>query len=809
LYIKVIVPLAVPNFFTYYVPEELQAEIEIGKRVEVQFGAKRIYAAVVAEITQEVPKDYVPKPINSVLDEAPILSQKHLQLWNWIAHYYLCHIGEVMLAALPASYKLTSETKVSFNENSEIDLSRLNDNEFLVYEALQANKILTVKDIKDITSLKSVYHLIKSLISKQVIEVEEELIYKYKPKYEDWIIRKFSFEEEDKLHQILDGLNRAKKQQEIINYIIAEDVKEIAKKKLLFETRTTSNQVNALVAKGLVHLEKRIIDRVKIENTALKKDVLTEQQKSALKTIKQQFQDNKTVLLFGVTSSGKTQVYTELIKEQIKLGKQVLYLLPEIALTNQIIKRLKKTLNTTLGVYHSNYNSNNRLELWQKVLKGELKVVVGARSAVFLPFTNLGLIIVDEEYDGSFKQFDPAPRYNARDLSVILAHISKANLIFGAASPSLEIYTNALNKKYALVEMKERFGNVALPEIEIIDLKDATRKNKIRNYFTLELIEAINETLAKKEQVIIFQNRRGYAPAYVCDNCAYPKKCVQCDVTLTYHKYMDLLVCHLCHFKTQLEGNCKQCNHNVFTLRNFGTEQIEEIAKTLFDEAKVARMDADTSRSKSGRESLIEQFENNEINILVGTQMVTKGFDFDNVSLVAVLNADAMLHFPDFRATERVFQQLMQVSGRAGRRNKQGRVFIQSYEPSHLVFKWLKTNDYKAFYDVEIMDRSLFNYPPYSRFMQIQLKHKSNSIINKASDYLANLLRIHFGQNLLGPSIPFISYVRNYNIRDINFKLSKNQKTLKDQKQYILEKIEDMKQVKEFKSVIVRLNVDV
>jgi len=815
LYVEVLLPLALPQNYTYFVPENLHNKIAIGTRVEIQFGKKRIYAGLVVKIEKNLELQYVPKAVLSVLDDAPIVTETELKFWNWIASYYMCTPGEVMQTALPAAFKLSSETKILLKQGVEVDVSLLSDNEFLIYEALETQKQLTVKEVLDILEIKSAYRITKSLLDKQIIVLEEELKYQYKPKYETYIKLNDGIGE-DELDAVFEDLSRAKKQQALLVDFLrwSEDfsTKKIKKQFLLKQSNSSPAVLNGLLEKHIFEIEKVQINRLDVDpNEKLIEHQLDEHQQAAYDNLKKLLQEKRVCLIHGITSSGKTQLYLKLIKSVIKACGQVLYLLPEIALTAQIIRRLRAVLPCKTGIYHSKYNDNERIELWRQVKNGEVSVVLGARSSVFLPFKNLQLVVVDEAHDSSFKQIDPAPRYHARDCAIALAGFHKAKVVLGTATPSVENYYKATtsNNTFGLVQLNKRFGNVEPPEIIIVDLKDAAKRRKMQSHFATSFLEAIKETLDNKEQVILLQNRRGYSPSLVCGVCGYVPKCVQCDVSLTYHKFLNELICHQCNYKIRLLKQCPQCSSEDLKIRNFGTEKIEEDLLELLPNIKVARMDLDTVRRKEAHSKLIAAFENKEIDVLVGTQMVAKGLDFDNVTMVGIINADQLLYFPDFRALENAYQLMVQASGRAGRRKKRGKVYIQTYQPENPVFEWIANDDYQTFYQHEIEERKRFEYPPFYRILHLQLKHKDVKIVDNASMEISRHLRTYFGTRIMGPAIPGISYIRNYYLRDVLVKLIPNRRQLQVEKQYIKEVMLKMKTVASYRSVIFRITVDI
>ncbi len=815
-YADIILPLAVRDTYTFEVPDDLKEQVAIGKRVEVQFGKKRVYAGIVENIYETGPLEYQTKFVLNVLDEAPILTRTNLQLWDWVSRYYMCTKGEVMYSGLPSAFKLSSETLLLLHPNFQEDYSLLNENEYLIAEALSIQNEITIEDARLILQRKNVFYVVKSLLEKGVILVKEELVERYKPKLKGYIALSEDHQGEEALKNLFDQLEKraAKQLAVLMAYMQLTGGKNsgwIKKKEVMDKAGATSGHFKSLRDKGVFLEEQRQVSRME-EEAAEEETILyelSEKQKIAYQQLKKELAEKPVANLFGVTSSGKTQLYMQLIEEYIQAGKQVLYLLPEIALTTQMIGRLRKVFGNQIGVYHSKFNDQERIEIWQKVLNQEYKVVVGARSGVFLPFVDLGLVIVDEEHDHSFKQYDPAPRYHARDTAIYLAHLFKAKTVLGSATPALETYFNATKlKKYGLVRLTERYGGVEMPSIDLVDMREATRQKEVRSLFSNYLIKAIKQALDLGEQVILFQNRRGYAPYFICDNCSWIPQCVQCDVSLTFHKYANELRCHYCGFRHALYSKCESCESTDLRIAGFGTEKIEEDIKMILPEVTTGRLDLETARSKKGFEKTLAAFQEQKIQILIGTQMVTKGLDFDNVSLVGILSADQLLSFPDFRASERGFQLMLQVSGRAGRRQKRGRVIIQTNNMDYPVLQYMMNQDYLSFVNSEMHNRLRFDYPPFSRMVQIDLKHKDKEKVNRASFYLAKALRNQFGEQLLGPTVPLVSFIRRYHIRQILIKLGRSGQEIGQGKQWIRTMVDHLKQQKEFRSVIVQINVD-
>ena len=824
IFVDVILPLALPRLLTYSVPDELVSEVSPGKRVVVQLGKQRIYSAIVKTVHQNAPFDYEVKNILSVLDEHPVVNERQFKLWDWIASYYLCSQGEVMNSALPSALKLQSETKITLNSEFDHSHEKLGDKEYLLYEALLIKPTITLPEAAAILQKKSAHAVIKSLIEKGVVIVEEEISERYKPRRESRIRLGMEGQDEPKLKEYFDQLEkRSPKQLDTLmtfmkmlfdSRIESEDGGFVKKSELLKTESASSSALNGLIKKNI--LEEFVVDVDRLQsspNQLIEPNPLSDAQQKVLGEIKAGFEKQDVVLLHGVTSSGKTEVYIHLMKEAVSKGKQVLYLLPEIALTTQIINRLRKHFGDGVGVYHSRYSTNERVEVWNLVLKfnkaGEKKsqIILGARSALFLPFSDLGLVIVDEEHDSSYKQIDPAPRYNAGDAAIVQAKFHDAKVLLGSATPSLESYYNANKERYGLVKMTERFGGVRMPEIIVADAKEATRKKIMKSHFTPELIEAITVALNNKEQVILFQNRRGFAPFLECRNCAWIPHCQNCSVTLTYFKLNHQLRCNYCGFTQNPPAACAKCGDHHLEVKGFGTEKIEEDIAIFFPDARIARMDLDATRTKLSFHRIITDFEELRIDILVGTQMVTKGLDFDNVSTVGIINADQLLNYPDFRAFERSFQLMAQVSGRSGRKQKRGKVIIQTQQPEHWVIKDVVENNYEAFYQRDLFERQKFNYPPHSRLIEITLKHKVVSKIADASAHFASLLRMSLGNRVFGPHQPVVSRIRNLWLRNVIIKMEREASATKV-KQLVREAITKFNTDKENHQVQIHIDVD-
>ena len=832
LFAEILLPLPIPGTFTYRVPFELNKKARLGQRAIVQFGKTKIMSGLIISLTTEVPDYNSVKYLIDILDDDPIVNEKQLQLWSWIASYYLCYPGEVMQAALPSALKLSSESKIVLSDDFEVDSMTLSDNEFLIVEALQIQPQLTITEVSKIIGYKKVMPLIKTMIEKKIVVMQEELQQKYKAKYERYVRLSNTYRDEDKMHELMDKLSkRAYKQLELLMAFLVlggSADNDVLVADLLKKADATSNALSALTDKGVFETYQKRVSRLKEYKalTDVSSIVLTEKQQEAYEAIHQGFNEEKPVLLHGVTASGKTEIYIKLIQEALDEGRQVLYLLPEIALTEQIINRLKKYFGDRVGVYHSRYDNNERVEIWQQVMNfrsrqvaelgdsvtqrlsdSKYQIIIGSRSAVFLPFSDLGLIIVDEEHDSSFKQIDPAPRYSARDLAALMSKMFHARLLLGSATPSFESYFNAKQNKYHLVTLSQRYGGVEMPEIIVDDLRVETRRKTMQANFGKTLVEAMNKTLEEKNQVILFQNRRGFSLRIECDHCNYIPQCVNCDVSLIYHKNQNILKCHYCGYTSSVPAECPNCHSTDLKMHGFGTERIEDDLKVVFPDANSARLDLDTTRTKNSYQHILEQFQNKETDILVGTQMVTKGLDFDSVKVVGILNADNMLTFPDFRADERSFQLMEQVSGRAGRKGDKGKVIIQTYQPYHPVILNVISHDYVKFYEEQMPIRRQFNYPPYSRLVMIKLRDVDNIKVNKAADELAKIFRHVFKENMLGPEYPIVSRVKNQYIKQMIIKINKelNSNKVKD---YIKNTIEDFKHNNEFKSVKIQIDVD-
>ncbi|CAL43919.1 primosomal protein N' [Flavobacterium psychrophilum] len=811
-FIQVILPLTLPQTFTYSVSEAEFEYLKIGMRVAVPFGKSKFYTGLVLELHHNAPTLYEAKEIHQIVDQKPIVTEVQLQHWQWIASYYMCTLGEVFRCALPSALQLESETIISAKKDFIINENELSDEEYLLVEALKQQSSLKISEVTSVLNKKKVLPIIQQLLAKNVITLQEEMIEEYKPKLVRYIRLFSQFNSNDKLEELLLVLKNAQKQKEILlSYfqLQATTKKPISVKGLTEFSGGTLAVIKALIDKEIFEEYYIQEDRVSFDDVNISQIVLSEPQDKALSAIETVFTSKEVCLLHGITASGKTEVYIKLVEKFLEQKKQCLYLLPEIALTTQLVSRLTKHFGNKVAVFHSKYSNNERVEVWNQVLNSSEKaqIVIGARSALFLPFQDLGFIIVDEEHEQTFKQTDPAPRYHARDAAIVLANFHKAKVLLGSATPSIETYFNTKNDKYGLVELHERFGNAVLPEIELVDLKDSYFRKKMTGHFSQNLIDDIAEALSNGEQVILFQNRRGYSPVIECMTCGHVPQCPQCDVSLTYHKFKNQLRCHYCGYSIAKPTNCHACSSIDLTSKGFGTEQIELELASLFPTKNIKRMDQDTTRGKYAFEKLIGSFKNREIDILVGTQMLAKGLDFDNVSLVGILNADSMLYFPDFRAFERSFQMMTQVSGRAGRSDKKGKVIIQTYNTNHNTIQQVVQNDYLSMFNEQLYERKIYHYPPYFKLIKLTLKQKDFDKLKEGSMWLYQVLKQQFDIPVLGPEEPAINRIRNEYIRTILIKIPQ-EKSLGNTKKTIQKILNSFESVSQFRAIKVGVNVD-
>jgi primosomal protein N' (replication factor Y) len=812
-FVEVILPLSLTKTFTYQVSEAEFQFIKKGMRVTVPFGKNKIYTGLVTEIHNNKPTLYEAKEIHQILDTSPLVTEFQINHWFWIADYYMCALGDVYRGALPSALLLESETLITRKNDAFIDESLLSDDEYLVFEALQQQSSLKIQDIISILNKKNIFPVIQKLIDKNILILQEEIQESYKPKLVRYVRLHEKYNTNDGLKELLEILKNANKQKDIVlNYfqLSATEKKPITVKKLVETAQSSPAIVKALVEKEI--FEEYFLQEDRINFTGKERDgelQLSLAQQKAFESIKESFEKKTVCLLHGITSSGKTEIYIKLIEEYLATGKQVLYLLPEIALTAQLVSRLRVHFGNKVAVFHSKYSNNERVEVWNQVLNNAEKaqIVIGARSALFLPFYNLGFVIIDEEHEQTFKQSDPAPRYHARDAAVVLANAHQAKVLLGSATPSIETYYNAVSEKFGFVEISERFGKVSLPEIELVDLKDKYFRKKMNGHFSDVLIDEITTALSLGEQVILFQNRRGYSPIIECITCGHVPHCQSCDVSLTYHKFKNQLRCHYCGYAIANPTHCHSCHSVDLATKGLGTEQIEQELVTIFPSAKIGRMDQDTTRGKFGFEKIIDSFKNREFDILVGTQMLAKGLDFDNVNLVGIMNADTMLYHPDFRAFERSFQMMTQVAGRAGRAVKKGKVIIQTYNPNHNTIQQVTNTDYLGMYKEQLYDRQIYKYPPYFRIVKLTLKQRDFDKLKEGAMWLYQVLSQNLAMPVLGPEEPAISRIRNEYIRTIIIKMPQNT-SIVNTKKTIQKILNSFEAVSQYRAIKVSVNVD-
>lgn len=812
-FIDVILPLPLQKRFTYAIDEAEAAFLKQGMRVAVPFGKSKVYTAIVAKIHQTPPQVYEAKPINQILDKQALVTTQQLAFWSWIASYYMCAEGDVLKAALPGAFLLESESVVQLIKSANIEEADLKDEEYLVIEALQRQSSIKIQEVMKILDKKSVLPILNALVEKDLVVLNQEIYEQYKPKKVAFVKLNPQFDNQAAMHQLLDELDKAPKQKEaLLSYFTlkAQHPKPIKIKDLSEKSGVSSTIIKSLVKKEILLEYQEKTDRLSYDGEASEKGIqLSELQQQAFSEIKEGLKEQDVCLFHGITSSGKTEIYIKLIEETIDNGKQALYVLPEIALTTQLIQRLRNYFGDKVLVYHSKYSINERVEVYRHILEDSEKarIIIGARSSIFLPFTNLGLVVVDEEHETSFKQFDPAPRYHARDAAIVLANLFKAKTILGSATPSLESYFNAQHHKYSLVNLNRRYGDVLEPEIEIVDLKTKYKKKEMKGHFSDRMLQEIKETLKLGEQVILFQNRRGFSPVLECNTCGHSPQCPNCDVSLTFHSHNNQLRCHYCGYHIAMQRKCMACDSPEITTKGFGTEQIETELKSIFPDYKTARMDQDTTRGKYAYEKLITAFEQQEIDILIGTQMLTKGLDFRKINLVGIMNADNLLNFPDFRAHERSFQLMLQVAGRAGRTKKRGKVLIQSYNPHHQIVQQVSTGDYAGMYKDQLEERYNYKYPPFYRLIKLTLKSRDYSKTNDAADWLAIAMKNVFKEHVLGPEFPPVARIRNEYYKNILLKIPQQQ-SLGKTKLAIARIMESFRAISAFRSVKVVINVD-
>jgi primosomal protein N' (replication factor Y) len=821
LFVDVILPLALPKLYTYSLPEEMEKDVNVGARVVIQFGKKKLYSAIVYKIHGNAPEAYQTKDIIQIIDEKPLVSDLQFKLWDWLSSYYMCTLGEVMKAALPSGLKMESETLVRASDGFGMATS-LSESEALIVSMIDDGKSLSIQQLVSKVDVPNPMGVIKSLLDKKVLTIYESIDSPFIPKFEIFVRLHSRLKVDEDINRTFGQLERAPAQQKVLLAFLTLTAQTqstftswVIKKELMEKADVSESVFKAMVEKNIFEVERREVSRLDPrEDINSERLILSEEQTKTLKRINDDFKDKQVVLLHGVTSSGKTEMYINLIAQQLKNGRQVLYLLPEIALTAQIINRLKRFFGNRVGVYHSKFSDNQRVEVYQSLLNDgsdpsipSYDIILGVRSSVFLPFKRLGLVIVDEEHENTFKQFNPAPRYHARDSAIVLAGIHQAKVLLGTATPSLESYYNAQVGKYGFATITQRYRDIELPNIEVVDTLMARKKKLMKSIFSPKLLDAIGETLEKGEQVILFQNRRGYSPFIECEECAWVPQCKNCAVSLTYHKNGNQLVCHYCSYTIQNLSSCLACGSAKLTTKGFGTEKVEDELALFFPNATIERMDSDTTRSRFTYERIISDFEQGKINILVGTQMITKGLDFDRVSLVGILNADNMLNFPDFRAHERSFQLMAQVSGRAGRKFKRGTVIIQTANPNHPIIQHVVTNNFEQLFKEQLLQRKDFSYPPYFKLIRISLRHRNIKTVQVAANQLAANLRARLKDRVLGPEEPLISRIQNLYIEDILIKLERNL-NLPKAKAAIQEEINRIKEYKPFGGIFISPDVD-
>jgi primosomal protein N' (replication factor Y) len=800
LFADIILPIPVHKVFTYRVPFELNDFVLPGVRAIVPFGKSKLITGIITKVHESIPNGYQAKYIEHVLDETPIITKNQFLLWQWISNYYMAPLGDVMNAALPSNFKLASETKIVLHPDFDKDQNKLEDRHYQIVEALEIKDVLDLKEISEILGIKTIHPIIKKMIDLKIVLSQEEMNEKFTPKTALYIELSEKYLNVSQIEELIHSLEKRKsatKQLESLLILLSEgnfkeNHFEPVLRKTLEEKGASLSSLNTLEKNNIVIQRRYEISRFDASEQNLSTfKTLVPSQKVALEAVKNSFNDKQVTLLHGVTGSGKTEIYVELIKEQLEKGKQVLFLLPEIALTTQLIQRLSAYFGDLIGIYHSKFNQNERVEIWNNVLRNNPKrfrIILGARSSIFLPFSDLGLIIVDEEHESSFKQYEPSPRYNARDCAIVLGHMYKAKVLLGSATPSLESFYNGKNGKYGFVSLKERFGGIQLPEIFCADLKKERKQKSMSSHFSSFLVDTMRDVLNKGEQIILFQNRRGYTPMWQCEICNWTPKCKNCDVSLTYHKQTNSLKCHYCGHHSPPIGTCSACGSNRLKMLGFGTEKIEDELSIMLPEKVIKRMDLDSTRSKNAYSNIINEFENRQIDILIGTQMVTKGLDFDNVSLVGILDADMLLNRADFRAFERSYHLMSQVAGRSGRKHKRGQVIIQTGDPDHWVIQKIIDHDYEGFYNSEIIERKNFFYPPFYKIIDITLKHKQENTLDASSLELANKLKEAFKERVLGPEYPVVRRVKNMYLKKITLKIERDapERKVKEKLQQII-----------------------
>ena len=816
----IILPVPIPRMFTYKIPKNLQSQIQIGLRVIVQFGKKKVLTGIIGKVHNKPPQAYEAKPILDILDYQPSVNPLQIRFWVWMAEYYFCHIGEVMHAALPSGLMLSSESKIQLNPNFDVESSKypLDVREEKILEALEKKDELSYEDCEEILGVKTIHPILKSLVAKEAILIFERVQEKYTPKVETRVrLNPDIIASKSALESVFEAVQGKPKQESILLKFL-RDVPVFQRPQLnekgvdkatLLEEGDSENSLKTLIKNGVFETFKHVVNRIEEEAAEREASELSSTQQAAFDEIKTHFETKQSVLLHGVTGSGKTEIYIKLIQEVLQSGSQVLLLLPEIALTTQIVGRLKQVFGSQMGVYHSKYSDNERVEVWNGVLSGRFSFVVGVRSSIFLPFDSLGLVIVDEEHEPSFKQFDPAPRFHARDAAIMLAYFHQARTLLGSATPSFESYANATQGKYGYVQITHRFGDARLPEFHLANIPSDRKKNLLKLDSTRLLREKIQHALENQQQVIIFQNRRGYSPYVQCEDCSWTGQCVQCDVSLTYHQFAEELRCHYCGYKEKIPQACPACGSSQLTTQGMGTERIEESLSMLFPEARLGRMDLDTTRNKYGYQRLLDEFAAGQIDILVGTQMITKGLDFGKVTVVGIWDGDRILNFPDFRAGERAYQQITQVAGRAGRRDIQGQVVIQTRDPEKDIYEKVIKGDYFEFFRQEMIDRKKYYYPPFVKLVKIITRHADAKVAYKAAHALhLQMANIAVKKIVLGPEKGIIARIKNQYQFESLIKLDKQGNTQAVFKESLAKIIEELQAVPEFRSVRWMVDVD-
>lgn len=828
-FIDVILPLHIPDTYTYRVPQEYNDAVRVGQRVVVQFGPKRLYSAVVRRIHEEVPQHFQPKYVLAILDADPIVSEEMFRFWEWIARYYMCYVGDVMAVAIPSALRLASESAVTIHPDFSGELSDLTDNEMRVVRLLYDHPVMTVDDIGRAIGVQKMMPLLNTMIEREIIVMDEELRQRYTPRTSTFVTIDEAFSDRDRIKELMGVLEQKKSTQKQVDLLVkflqmSSMGKDAVPRRQLLDASdgmpVSSSALNTLVGKGILRLSEKTESRLQQFAAPLSPDSirLNPEQQAAFDYLTHCEKD--VALLHGVTSSGKTEIYIKLIHETIRQGRQALFLLPEIALTAQIINRLRKYFGDLVGIYHSRFSATQRAEVWDRTMHADpdrrYQVLLGARSALFLPFRNLGLVIIDEEHDPSFKQQDPAPRYHGRDAAIYLAHLWGAKTVLGSATPSVESYYNAQQGKYGLCKVLHRYGGLQLPEVLCADMKEESKRqyreggakaSSGSHHFSAFLLDHVKEALDNHEQVILFQNRRGFSLRIECNDCHWTPQCQHCDVSLVYHKATNSMRCHYCGYSIPLPSECPACHGHRLTMKGFGTERIEDDLSILFPNARVARMDLDSTSQKNRHLEIINDFQDRRIDILVGTQMVTKGLDFDNVSVVGIVSADNLIYFPDFRAFERAFQQMTQVSGRAGRHGKRGKVIIQTYNPYHQAIRNVIDNDYGEMFRTQIIERRVFRYPPFFRLIDITLKHRDSDTLNEAAARYAAQLRATFGTRVIGPEYPNVARIRGLFLKKIMLRFERSE-AISEAKGIILDTAERLRAEKRFASIQIHFDAD-